>query len=316
MRLHLNNPIAIVICKTIYGKKLSEVRFVSIANRRKGLTQNLKGTIADKNRQNIAEKIAEILGIKFSITTYDKFIEEDIDILDSTLVANNVKGKFDLVLQSSDAYCRLGFQSYFRFFAYKIHLFQYWRKIINYKKVKNLYVFNFHNYKYKFTNIKIININLTRKNLKQISSKLNTNTNVFLQLNTKKKILLVLPPVRNIVGVDFHQKFIGYMLEVAKRENMYVVIKPHRGDYTNYSKLQTAQLDLYSNYSELRNYPVEFLFSLNQISKILAVPSSSLVFADYSKLTILVPRDKKLFMRRFLDQTIYLDNIGVTYSEI
>ena len=152
MRLHLNNPIAIVICKTIYGKKLSEVRFVTIANRRKGLTQNLKGTIADKNRQNIAEKIAEILGIKFSVTTYDEFIEEDIDILDSTLVANNVKGKFDLVLQSSDAYCRLGFQSYFRFFAFKIHLFQYWRKIINYKKVKNLYIFNFPNNKYKFAN--------------------------------------------------------------------------------------------------------------------------------------------------------------------
>ena len=134
-------------------------------------------------------------------------------------------------------------------------------------------------------------------------------------IDLESRYLLVLPPSVENCGIDFVEKFFRQVNYLANDKNLKILIKPHRND--NIHKLfEVSKLKDVIDYNSVKQLFSEFFFLIPNIERIISVPSSSLTFADYSKLTVFVPKDRKLFRKKFLDQTCYLDSIRVNYSKI
>jgi SAM-dependent methyltransferase len=81
-----------------------------------------------------------------------------------------------------------------------------------------------------------------------------------------------------------------------------------------YSTERQTKSEIY--FDEFKYFEVEYLFGYNNINKIIAYPSSALVFADYSKQLILAPKNRDLFRRHMTDQLVFFQYSGLEYKRI
>jgi hypothetical protein len=317
VKFYTNDPISIITCVASLGKKISEVVYVipDPSNRGLGITNNYLEIL--NSRYSASQKIVSNLNLKISTISWKYFQDNisEVQIVDSILAQGKISHAHTIIMQSSDTYCVFGFSTYRSFLRTKIKLRSYWRKRLKYNKFNTFYFFG--NLSSKINSKKLFNINVKgAKDLLEIVSSDFIKTIVEkYNIDPESRYLLVLPPSVENCGIDFVEKFFKQVNCLANEKNLKILIKPHRND--NIHKLfEISKHKGTIDYDTVKQLFSEFFFLIPNIEEIVSVPSSSLTFADYSKLTVFVPKDRKLFRRRFLDQTCFLDSIGVNYSEI
>ena len=135
------------------------------------------------------------------------------------------------------------------------------------------------------------------------------------RIKADAKYLLVLPPSTENTGADFTRVFFNKVNSIAAKDNLSVIVKPHRNDNALEFPHEFRNTDAV-NYNYTKQLFSEFFFLIPNIQKVVSVPSSSLVYADHSKLITYVPNDKRNFRKNYLDQICFLDSIGVNYFKI
>jgi len=317
MKFYTNDPISIIACMASLDKKISEVVYVipDPNNRGLGITNNYLEVL--NSRYSASQKIASNLNLKISKISWSYFQDNisEVQIVDSLLAQGKIPNAHTVIMQSSDTYCVFGFSTYRSFLRTKIKLRGYWRKRLKYNKFNTFYFFG--NLNNEVNSKKLFNIDIKKaKDLLEIVSSDFIKTIVEkYNIDPESRYLLVLPPSVENCGIDFVEKFFKQVNCLANGKNLKILIKPHRND-SIHKLFEISKHKNVIDYNSVKQLFSEFFFLIPNIERVVAVPSSSLTFADYSKLTVFVPKDRKLFRRKFLDQTCFLDSIGVNYSKI
>ena len=317
MKFYTNDPISIITCLASLDKNISEVVYVipDPNNRGLGITNSYLEVL--NSRYSASQKIASHLNLKISTISWKYFQDNisEVQIVDSLLAQGNIPHAHTIIMQSSDTYCVFGFSNYRSFLRTKIKLRSYWRKRLRYNRFNSFYFFG--NLNSKIDSEKLFNINVKgAKDLLEIVSSDFIKTIVEkYNIDPESKYLLVLPPTVENCGIDFVEKFFNQVNYLANKRNLKILIKPHRNDNIQ-NLIEKSKHNDTIYYDNVKQLFSEFFFLIPNIEEVVSVPSSSLAFADYSKLTVFIPKDRKLFRRKFLDQTCYLDSIGVNYSKI
>ena len=317
MKFYTNNPISIVTCITAVGNRVNEIVFVfpDPSNRGQGITEHYLKVL--NSRYSASLKIANRFNIKISTIEWHAFRYNisEVKIVDAHLSRGQILHEHSVIMQPSDSYCALGFSQLRKFTRNKIALTNYWRRNINYDKKNTFYIFGNTRDKSNLSNIIHIDLELLNDLLKFVSTDFIHEIEMEYRINANSKYLLVLPPSTKNTGTDFTRVFFNEVNSLAAKDNLNVIIKPHRNDNTLEFPHEFRNVDSF-NYNHTKHLFSEFFFLIPNIQKIVSVPSSSLAYADHSKLITYVPNNKRNFRRNFLDQICFLDSIGVDYFKI
>jgi hypothetical protein len=318
MKLYFSHPIYLIILRSIYKTKKLNAVFVELDlyNRGQFLTTKRRNVI--NYRFNMSKDIAHILNIQLERITWDEFIfKKGAKFIESGLINKFTDSKDTLILQGGDAYTVFGFKNYLPHIKTKIRLLYYWRQKINLQNQKAIYIFNQNNIAHKI-NVHKIDNHKTQKLLNQCSVKLLPKLCKQYNLNLKnnEQYTLILPPISNYFGIDYTKRFLEKVFATNNTPHMKFIIKPHRNDELNYRSIVKNSNLVEYNLNKIKYLEVEFLFSLKNIISIFATPSSSLAFADKSKLTVYSPKNKYLRKQFHLDQENFLNHIGITCVRI
>ena len=323
MALFFKNPITLILFRTIHpdlNLRLQAFLATSTSLKRVKPIDNILTPKETRNvlrvkQLEISKLIAKELNIGIKIQNPD-ILPKDNDFVD--FFENHSAYKFsdlNLIYSASDIYCKFGFQNYLKYTLKKIKLKRSWSRGINFNQNHITYLFDQPQLHKNESEIKTINLDLANHFLslakKSVLPKMIFDT----KLMRSNSCLLVLPPIE-YKNPKFFNTFFSFCLRIAKDENLEILIKPHRWDTTDYktkfkNKNYIHSLDLNS-----RLLPVEFLFNESFVKKIITVPSSSLVFTDPKKTTIICPRDRILFGNQYLDQTVFMRHLGLDYEVI
>ena len=312
MILHLSNPMTLVICFVVYGHKIAEARFVRPNPVHRGLRKDKNFYKELTDRKDMTKHVAKILNIKFAEISWQNFLTQDKDLVDSNLDCRNLEAEATIIMQSSDRYCIFGIPNQFRYLPTSIRLTKLWRKNTN---NNTLVVHNVNNLNLKNRNtIQIENIKL-KKISHRVTKKFFYEISDLNKYTTQNQFLLVLPPFGDS-QLDFSDRFIEHAIEFAKRQNLSLLIKPHRNDHTNYKKLIKNRIEFNHDYRTLKGIPSELFFNLPGLQQVISVASSSLAFCPTDKLTVLLPKNRKLFRQKYCDQITFLNLCGLPYIRI
>lgn len=318
MKLYTRNPLCILASASVDSFKLKEVVFIKHA--RLTSSQKLKAHFDSINTINLeaSKQVSKKLGLKFSSIELENFKSGEIDkhktLFDSELITHINISNVSTIYVNADNYCVFGFPNYKTNLVTKLRLVSLWRRAIKYKSINNVYAFGTR--KTNRTRIELISDYKMKKLLNFVSVKFKKSILLSCDINLNKKYLLVLPPDPNYVGNDFTESFFKEVELIAEQKNLEIFVKPHRNsDVEQYLRFirrdsSTKSLD------KIKYLFVEFFFTLNCIKFTVAVPSSSLAFINKSKLKVYVPKDKDLFRRQFLNQTVYLEFCDIEFKKI
>ena len=150
--------------------------------------------------------------------------------------------------------------------------------------------------------------NLDRVKLAKIANEIGTSLDLeihssFIKI-ASKKILLLLPPNPEIVDKTYYNNFMSKAQEIAIEKGLEILIKQHKNNTINYNN-ESLNFKFIS-IKNIKYYPVELLFNLNCIKFVISEPSSSLIFADKTKLLVYVPSNRSNYRKYFLNQENFL----------
>lgn len=323
MALFFKNPITLILFRTIHPDlDLRLQAFLStntFLNRTKPidniLTPKETSNVLRINNLEISKLIAKELNIGMRILSPD-ILPKDNDFID--FLENHSAYKFsylNFIYSGSDMYCKLGFQNYLKYTRKKIKLKSSWSRNFNFYQNHITYLFDQPKFHKNKSEIKTINLDLANHFLSL--AKKSVLPKVIYDTKSKRlnSCLLVLPP-SEYGNPKFFNAFFSFCLRIAKDENLEILIKPHRWDKTDYKTKFKNKNSIHSLDLSFKLMPVEFLFNESFVKKIITVPSSSLVFTDPKKTTIICPRDRILFGNQYLDQTVFMRHLGLDYEVI
>ena len=306
MKLHFSTLMTIIVAKSIYGKNLKSVQLVlkNINSSHKAIDK-INQLKFIKNSSLVAKK----LNLEFSTISFQEYEDVYPETIDNGLLNKNYRTTPDVLFLSGDAYNCFFVSNKSRYLLTALKLFYVWRKAVNYKS-KNLYFYyNFISKKIKRNNLSVINVNKVNKLIYQISIHFHSEIIKKYSLEENCEYALIMPPNTKYSGESFTKRFLKEAQNIAHSEKLNLIIKPHPNDTYNYSKIGYVS-------EEVRTIPVEFFFTIKNIKKIIAVPSSALAHAEPCKLSVFVPKDKELYRRGFLDQSNFLQLIGINPQKI
>ena len=315
MKFYTNNPISIVSAVTAYKNKLNEIVFVEPNLLSRGLNQSNLIKRNYRYRKKIAKIVSDCFSLNFTILNWQQFynIKDEMIAIDSHLLRGQDYNSKNVLFAASDTYTVFRFSNYTSNILTKLSLEFYWQKQLKLDKSSVLYIFGYKNKKFKKRNVNIINKKELEVNLKLVSESLFKSTKYKLKIDKKKQYIIVLPPVVKYTGENFSQEFLKFVYKYSTSKELDIILKVHPND----------SLEYYSKFSFLKDslkvskyYPVEFLFTLPNIRKIIAVPSASLVYANQNKLSVIVPKNRVLFRTKFLDQLVFLETNKISLKSI
>jgi len=312
MKLHFINPISILICRVVFGKKFDEAELFLMEN-----SKYKKNDLLLSTKKQISTEFCKILNIKLSFTNSIECNYNSKCAIEPTISSFHNKNTY-IIFQGSDMYCAFGFQNYLTNTKSKINLFLKWRNIKKEVKRCNQIVFS-RGLKGIFFRKKRIVVNQFefQEIMKTISNNESFRHLFNKYLDTSGQYLLVLPPIYNRMSEYFNDNFFKKVSELSVRYNLDIIIKPHQNDSFNYSTINhkfNKKLILFDEND--RFFPVELLMIDQRISKIVAVPSSSLSILNIGKLYIFADKNPYNFRIHFLDQIPFLQRLNIKYELI
>ena len=318
MELFYRNPLTIILFRTIYPDLNLRLKAFYIPDSRSPKNLNRKSrhikaiNKVDKYQLVISKLIGDKMNISIHTLSSEKLPTKNSFV--DTLPPSQ-SDSLKLIFQPSDIYCSIGFDSYFRYMRKKIKLKYLWNKGVNFKHRNGIYLFDHGQFHKNRSNIEPLNIDLARSFLnlaqKSVLSKIVSEC----KLKIERPFLLVLPPSEHS-NPEFFDAFFLYCIQLAKNEDLKIFIKPHRHDLTDYKTKFTDKMFIQSFNSNIKYMPTEFLLNMDSVKKIIAIPSSSFAFVDPKKTTIICPKNRKLFGKQYLDQTIFMKHLGLNYIVI
>jgi hypothetical protein len=316
-KFYFNNPISLILLysTTEISENIRYESFFVDPNPNKRNFKFKHNTLtADLNFQ-ISQKICEILKVPIHRVDWKSFEGVPEPFAESLLIK---KSKFTpgmVQMYAADSYCLFGFKHYYSLTVSKLRLLFHWKTKLRISRDTKLFIVN--ESMISINRKKIVKIDkLKSENLvKSVNKVLLPQLLINCRLDFTQKYLLVLP-YPNYPDSEFSIKFFSRVNEIAKSENLKILLKPHRKDETDFSKLTNIDFVQISNPEYFKLIPVEFLFSLDCVHRIIATPSTSLFFASSSKTEVLAPLNRNLYRRYFLDCETYLRFIGMKYSRV
>ena len=312
MKLYFSSPVALITAYGIFSQKLTKAIFVQPHNR--GNEGNKTHRDLTKQLQKISQVVAKALGIEFSEIQFSEYLRVQPEIIESSLMINSNCAK-GIIINGSDSYCIFGFKNYFNFSRTKLKLIRLFKRNFKIHSSATLYYYKQVANNLKTSN-KVINTREVGYLLSSISPKVFASIGQNVKSSINKDCILVLPPICKYSGREFSLKFMQRVESIANERNLKVFIKPHRNDEMKYSDFFTDKSLIIGEKLDLRFVPVEFFFTLNHVKTIVAVPSSSLALAQGILTQVLVPKNRQLFRRSFLDQLPFLYSIGLKFERI
>jgi len=296
----------IIVAKSIYGENLKSAQLVV-----KNINSSHKAI--DKTNQlkllKYSSLVAKKLNLEFSTISLQEYEGVYPEIIDSALLNKNYRTTPNVLFLTGDAYNCFFISSRSKFLLTALKLFYIWRKAVNYKGKNLYYYYNFISKKIKRNNLSVINVNKVNKLIHQISTNFHSEIIKKYSLEENCEYALVMPPNTKYSGESFTKRFLKEAENIAHEKKLKLIIKPHPADTYNYTKLGYVS-------AEVKTIPVEFFFTIENIKKIIAVPSSALAHVEPRKLIVFVPNEKDLYRRGFLDQSNFLQLIGINPKEI
>lgn len=317
MKIYFKNPITLILYQVINlnntDQKLEAV-YVDPDISKSDYDAYWHTKESDSNYR-ISEYICKYFGISLSRISWKEFLSVQ-KCFTECLIAIKISGKANsIIFYAADYYCFFGFKTYIKFFRVKIKLVRHFRKHLIVKKDTKLFILNPNNLPINNLNIRTIDTAQSYKYLEIISKSILPSLikNEDLKLNVDCVLVL---PYPNFNDQKYNYQFRSRVLEVAHSENLKVLVKPHRKDKTDYSTVFGDYYIKPINDEFLRLIPVEFFLTLHNVKKIISAPSTSLVFAENSKLEVLAPKNSISYKKFFLDCEPYLKFIGKSYRRV
>jgi hypothetical protein len=309
--LLFTNPMSIVIAEASLGSKVEKARFALYP-------RNQRWNQGNRNHAesiSVAAKFSDILEVSLDTITYEESATYPAPIIEAGLKRKPMGTGQTLIMSNSDMYCRFGFPRSLDYILTKRKLKRLFNKVY-YDSHDHIIGFNLKDLK---TNLRCtvsdIDILETKKLLRKIILQDEFKSLWFLSEDSEDKYLLVCPYRHDAISSKFTGEFFKKVREIAERKKLRIIVKNHPNDTYDYrSYLPNERKNLAYQDSEARHVPVEMFLQSKNIAYTVACPSSSLAFADASKLLVLVSSDRDLYRRKFLDQSPFLErlNLGTT----
>lgn len=317
MHFYFKNPVALILYKAIYGSFPKTAVYVKQDRFNRGKPRDIHFYKVEESRMENSTNICKKFSINLEIIDWNSFTKLQGICFESSLINDKNQENSDIIFQTSDVYTVIGFSNYINFPYTKLKLNLYWKSRIDTEVVNSIYIYNPNKLPVPNVNFKAINLDYVRNNFKEISDFMLPHLfkKSELYLNNDEQYILALPPA-NLRKSDFRKRFMGEVLEIANSLKQQIILKPHRNDLYDYREYIDSENIVKCNYDEFKYFEVEYLFGCNNINKIIAYPSSALVFADYSKQLILVPQNRDLFRRHLTDQLVFFQYSGLDYKRI
>ena len=310
---HFTNPISLVIAKTIFGDSLKKASFIlPIKNER-----SIDGNRLEEQEVILSKKLSEILGFEFDLIGQGKHFLNQSQLIEATLKRRSSPNGQTLIMTTSDIYCRFGFKNYKDFLITKQKLKNLWRAV-DYDSKDLLYGFFLEGTKNKFT-CKVSDIDITgvKKILREIAIESGSLFSNFFSTGNNKKYLLVMPYRHDQISENFSKRFFEEANIVAKEKKLNVIIKNHPNDVFNYAKYFSCEEETLIMSDKIeRHIPVELFLQSKQVDYTVSVPSSSLAFAETNRLSVLVPKNRSLYRKKFVDQEPFLNRLKLNVKTI
>lgn len=304
MKFYFCNPITLILAYSEFGSKIKSAVFVENYFRNMEYKQF---QLQNKFQRQYATKICERLQIQFQYIDSEQFVslQTEPDLLEVNLASKKkFKNDPELIFQSSDVYTAFGKNRQIHYLLTRIKLQKLYQNGLKDHTKSNFYVFSESRIKNKKYKIK----NLDRVKFVKIANEIGTSLDLEIYSNfikiASKKILLLLPPIAETADKTFYNNFMSKAQEIAIEKGLEILIKPHRNDTTNYNN-ESINIK-YISIKNINYYPVELLFNLNCIKLVISGPSSSLIFADKTKLMVYVPSDRSNYRKYYLNQENFL----------
>lgn len=314
MNFYFRNPISLLTYRALHDQISLKATYVNAPQTRHGLAI----TDHDLKIQNKHFEISKFISSKLNISLFQEEFNElskKKNIFTESSLHQNWRTGDNILLWASSEYCYFGFQNYLKFPLTKLKLKHQWQPI-NLKKQSLIYLYNQENLRIKSKNTSIIDLQKIRSLLKYITNLYTPKLLKESAMNPRVDTLLFLSHYTDNIESKFFKSYISKATKIAKQHGLKILIKRHKYDIQDYSSLFDTKMLTRSNQDIINFIPVELFFNLNNIKKIIAVPSSSLPFADQSKVDVFVPKTNSEFRREFLHLEPFLNFIGYKYERI
>lgn len=313
MNLFFKNPATLITYKSLFDRTNLKATFVNLPPRR----HNLPLTENDFKIQNRHFEISQFIchNLNISLSRIDFANLKTNNILTESGLYSPINNGNKVILWASSEYCYFGFNNYFQFPFTKYNLKRKWRTI-NLKNQLNLYMYNERGINTKLNNVSVIDLVKSREILSYLTKTYNSELQTRLQFDDTENFILFLTHYTNNVKSKFFKSYISKVTEIAEKENWKILIKRHKYDLVDYSAFFDKKLILKTRQDIINQFPVEFFFNLENLRSIVSTPSSSLVFADVSKLKVYIPTDKSELRTEFLHVLPFLYFIKVKAEKI
>ena len=314
--LHFTNPISLILTSSVLGADLKRAKFVRFVENER--------FFADSNRNNhqntlISSKVAGALGIDFDVIEQEEHLANPAKIIESNLKRDFFPSGQTLIMYGGDNYCRFGFSNYLNFPYTKYRLKNSWT-VIDFPAKDLLYGYNIKGYNKNSRTIHNtfdLNILELKKIVKTLNKKLEFDFTNSYKVTTQKKYLLAMPYRHDRISEEFSKNFFSSVKDIARKMKLEVILKSHPNDIYDYSDYFSDQNEFFFHQDiSARHIPVEFFLQSEQIKYTVAVPSSSLPFAEVERLSVHVPKNRDLFRRKFLDQIPFLERLAIPVTYI
>ncbi len=314
MNFYFRNPISLLTYKSLYSETDLKATYVNSQPTRHKLPITDHDIIIQNKHFEISNFICSALNITLFRAEFKDFKEEDRVFTESSLHQKWRTGN-KIILWASSEYCYFGFQNYFKYPLTKLKLKNQWQSI-NLKNHDHVYIYNKAKIDTKFKNMSVIDMRKLQTILKVISDMYSPILIGEADLNCAEESVLFLTHYTDNVKSNFFNSYIEKVMEIAKRDGLKILVKRHKYDLFDYSALFDKKMLARSNQNAINYIPVELFFNLKNIKKIIAVPSSSLSFADQSKLNVYTPKKYDEFRKEFLHLEPFLKFIDCKNERI
>jgi hypothetical protein len=310
---HFTNPISLVIAKTIFGDRLKKACFIlPIKNQRFN-----DGNRLEEQGVSLSRKLSEILDIEFDLIGQEEHFSNQSQVIEATLKRRLSPNGQTLIMTTSDIYCRFGFKNYKNFPITKQKLKKLW-SAVDYDSKDLLYGFSLEGTKNRLT-CEAIDIDITgvKNILREITLEFGFMFSNFFSMDNDKKYLLVMPYRHDKISENFSKRFFDEANIIAKEKNLKIILKSHPNDVFDYAKYFSCKEETLIMSDKLeRHIPVELFLQSKQVDYTVSVPSSSLAFAELDRASVLVPTDRSLYRKKFLDQEPFLNRLKLNIKTI
>lgn len=308
---------SLISALSIPSIKISEVVFVLPRQRESNAVNNLVILRAQHEIFRYLNVICRDRNIGITQIEYLEFtntVKQPL-FLDSTLDQKKFSHKRNILLSTSDTYCIFGFMDYTSFPITKKKLKHKWQSSIEFNPKNSYYVLGQPRNMQKLNNIYEINLGRTLSILDSVSLIFKDDVFRNFHIDKNSNYLLAIPPQIRVVSHEFITSFFEYAKVISHRFGLKLLIKPHPHEDLVKLRKFNPNLKLIDR-NAYHNMPVELLFPIYNIVKVIASPSASLPFVGSKDLEVLMPKNRKLFRRYFLDQLPFLAANKIPYRLI